>query len=247
MTGRFAGLIHDDQWNYSIAGWVCAPELADSVNVELWVGGGPGVGQLFKTVTANGSEDGDQSAVCHSPVGNRSFRYALSPWERTVYGGQSVYALAKSVGGTIQDLNMGDSASQRVIPSMDRFVQWLGWDIENTGPAENSRTFKLTVRNTGNVMWGATNDAGHVFLHVGPTDQFIGGPKDSTWDFELPHPVAPGEDVSFEWTVPLGDEQYTVNYSAQMRVDALGFGDLVSKPFYFSRSFKSRCPKCEQP
>ena len=242
---EFAGLVHDAEWNYSIAGWVCAQSLTDAVAVELWIGAGPGQGRLLATVTANGDGDGDKRAQCDSDVRGRSFRYQLSPYERTVYSGQSVYAVAKSPGGAMHDLNLGAATTQRVIPAMDRFVQWQRWEIETTDPSEDSRTLKLTVRNTGNVMWGATKDAGHVFLHVGPTERFIGGP--SSMDFELPHPVAPGEDVSFEWSEQLINVRSTYDYSAQMRVDRLGFGDIISHSFHLPATFHSRCPTCQQP
>ena len=240
MSGRFAGLIHDSEWNYSIAGWVCAPELADSVNVELWVGGGPGVGKLLKTVTANGSEDGDQSAACHSQVGNRSFRYALTPSERTVYGGQSVYAVAKSVGSPIHDLNMGDSATQRVIPAMDRFDAWVSWTKLPYDRRADYQTLQIRVRNTGNVMWGATKDSGHHFLYVFGQSNLT--QQKFSWNLELPHAVAPGDTATIEWNVPIIKHSritprlvYTLN--AQMRVDALGFGDTLTQKFTMPISF----------
>ena len=247
LVGGFPGFIHDANWNYSIAGWVCGQGKDDIVMVDLWVGGGPGVGTLLGTVQANGNDDGDKSAVCESGVSGRSFRFPFNTWGRSTYAGQSVYAVAKKVGNGLSDLNMADTTTQRVVPDLHRSVALVDWsssgEVSYGKHGWASTPITLTLRNTGNVVWGGTAASGNTFVYVGYV-----GDRQHDQNLALPHPVAPGETVTLSWRAPLPSYRNRATMHAQMRVDAIGFGDVFTKWFELARNESvPPCRGCQIP
>lgn len=91
IAGNIDGVPVDGSGNASIGGWACSAGLAQSINVDLYVGGPAGTGTMIGRYTANQSSEPAVASACSVSSGSYRFNIPLSTTTRGQYAGQAIY------------------------------------------------------------------------------------------------------------------------------------------------------------
>jgi YD repeat-containing protein len=113
ILGNIDGVPIDGSGNASIGGWACSTGLAQSINVDLYVGGPYGSGTFVGRYTANQSSEPAVANACNVGSGSYRFSIPLSTTARGQYAGQTIYIHGISPIGAA-NLLIGNSGSYTV-------------------------------------------------------------------------------------------------------------------------------------
>ena len=91
IFGYIDGVAIDGSGNASTGGWACSTGLAQSINVDLYVGGPYGSGTFVGRYIANQSSEPAVANACSVSSGSYRFSIALSTTTRGQYAGQAIY------------------------------------------------------------------------------------------------------------------------------------------------------------
>lgn len=91
IIGNIDGVPVDGSGNASIGGWACSAGLAQSINVDLYMGGPAGTGTMIGRYTANQSSEPAVASACNVSSGSYRFNIPLSTTVRSQYAGQTIY------------------------------------------------------------------------------------------------------------------------------------------------------------
>ncbi len=218
VRGDVQGVDHDGNWNYILKGWACAVGIADGIEVQVYAGGGAGTGTHVVTARADQPADAAVANHCESGSTAHAFQIPLGFDGRSAYGGQAIHVLAKSPSAAIADQELPNSGAHTV-PGMDRASEVVGWSGTEGVVGGDTTTVTVTLRNTGNVVWGAEG-TGNTYLAHGSS------PSSFTATVALPGPVAPGQDAAFSWqfTAPRPIKTDYYHLAAQMATDGPTWG-----------------------
>jgi hypothetical protein len=91
ITGSIDGVDFDDAGNAAVVGWACSAGLAQSINVDLYLGGPAGSGTGIGRYVANLSSEAAVANACNVSTGSYRFSIPLSAAVRSQYTGQAIY------------------------------------------------------------------------------------------------------------------------------------------------------------
>lgn len=91
ITGHIDARPIDGSGNASIEGWACSTGLAQSINVDLYVGGPAGSGTFVGRYPANQSSEPAVASACNVSSGSYRFQIPLTNTTRSQYAGQAIY------------------------------------------------------------------------------------------------------------------------------------------------------------
>lgn len=242
VIGEFQGVERDADWNYFAKGWACAVGEQGAIEVQAFVGGGAGVGTYVASVRADQPADAAVATNCQTPSQARAFRMPLGIGLRGAYGGRGIFLVGKAPNGNIGDQQLANSGTQGV-PAIIRATEVVGWSGVGMSmfPGQTS-TVKLTMRNTGNVVWGA-DGTGNTYLARGtyPTSLNVA--------VALPGRIAPGQEAVFSWTFTAPRPITTTSYhmAAQMATDGTTWGPSTTAVIQVEGSGGCVGTRCTQP
>ncbi len=221
VRGEIRSVEHDENWNYFLQGWACAVGVGNGIEVQVYTGGSAGSGTLVATGRADQAADATVANQCESGSSAHAFSIPLGFDVRTAHGGQALFVLAKSPSANVADQELTNSGANAV-PGMDRNSEVVGWIGTGEMIAINPTTVTVTLRNTGNVVWGGEG-TGYTYLSRGTSSASF------TTTVPLSGLVAPGQEASFSWSFsaqPVNTTRYPV--AAQMSTDGVNWGALAT-------------------
>ncbi len=242
VIGEFQGVERDADWNYFAKGWACAVGEQGAIEVQAFVGGGAGVGTYVASVRADQPADAAVATSCQTPSQARAFRIPLGIGLRGAHAGKGIFLIGKAPNGNIGDQQLANSGTQGV-PAIAWAAEVVGWSGVGMSmfPGQTS-TVKLTMRNTGNVVWGA-DGTGNTYLARGtyPTSLNVA--------VALPGRVAPGQEAVFSWTFTAPRPITTTSYhmAAQMATDGTTWGPSTTAVIQVEGSGGCVGTRCTQP
>jgi YD repeat-containing protein len=110
ITGNIEGVPIDGSGNASVVGWACSTGLAQSITVDLYVGGPYGTGTFIGSYTANQGSEPAVASACHVSSGSYRYSIPLSTTVRSQYVGQTIYIYGISPIGS-DNLLLNNSGS----------------------------------------------------------------------------------------------------------------------------------------
>lgn len=116
VIGSVDGVSNASAATADLLGWTCSVGLAQSIQVEAFVNGGPGVGTSMGTFTANLSSEAGVAQACHVGSGAYRFDIPLSDAFRIAHASQSLYVVGKSPNGGTDVVLPGSGAAGAVVP-----------------------------------------------------------------------------------------------------------------------------------
>ncbi len=117
VTGNIDGVTNGTAATADLVGWACSTGLAQSIQVQAFVNGGPGVGTSMGTFTANVASEAAVAQACHVGSGAYRFDIPLSDAFRIAHAGQGLYVVGKSPNGGA-DVVLPGSGTAVVPPSV---------------------------------------------------------------------------------------------------------------------------------
>jgi YD repeat-containing protein len=91
IVGNIDGITIDASGNAVLTGWACSTNLAQSINVDLYVGGPAGSGTGIGRYTANLPSESAVATQCKVSSGNYRFQIPITAAMRSQYVGQAIY------------------------------------------------------------------------------------------------------------------------------------------------------------
>ncbi|MEZ2416348.1 hypothetical protein [Luteibacter sp. RCC_6_2] len=116
VIGNLDGVANTTAATAILRGWACSTGLAQSIQVEAFVNGGPGVGTSMGTFTANVASEAAVAQACHVGSGSYRFEISLSDAFRVAHSGQSLYVVGKSPNGGADVVLPGSGGAGAVVP-----------------------------------------------------------------------------------------------------------------------------------
>jgi YD repeat-containing protein len=118
VVGNVDGVVNSTIPTADLVGWACSTGLAQSIQVEAFVNGGPGVGTSVGSFSANTASEQAVAQACQVESGSYRFDIPLTDAFRIAHAGQSLYVVGKSPnGGT--DVVLSGSGGVVVPPSVE--------------------------------------------------------------------------------------------------------------------------------
>lgn len=99
VVGGIDGINVGSQGNGFVSGWACSSGLAQSINVDLYVGGPVGTGTLIGRYSASQASEAGVLSACGVTTGSYRFYIALTAATQSQYAGQGVYVYGISPVG----------------------------------------------------------------------------------------------------------------------------------------------------
>jgi YD repeat-containing protein len=225
VVGQIEGISYDGAGNYYLNGWACSVGVVQPIDVQLYVGGPADTGSNVVTVKAGNSSSNAAHVVnaCQTNQTARSFKIWLDPGFRTYQAGKPLYLYGLSPVGTQHDGLMAGSGSYTV-PGVVYSAEFVGWSAPSRMASDETATFTLQMRNTGNVIWGGAGAPG-IWLQYGNSTGAMSTVAG------LNGTVAPGQTATFSWsyTAPRPAGSYAArNFFGQMTASGKGFFGPVS-------------------
>ncbi|MBB5360409.1 YD repeat-containing protein, partial [Rhodanobacter sp. ANJX3] len=91
VYGYVGGVSIDGSGNATVTGWACSTGIAQSISVDLYLGGPAGAGTDIGRYTANQASEPAVASACDVSSGSYRFSIPLSVATRTQYAGQVIY------------------------------------------------------------------------------------------------------------------------------------------------------------
>ena len=91
VIGNIDGLSTDGVGNVTLMGWACSTNLAQSINVDLYVGGPYGTGTAIGRYLANQASEAGVAASCNVASGSYRFAIPIDSATRAQYAGLPIY------------------------------------------------------------------------------------------------------------------------------------------------------------
>jgi YD repeat-containing protein len=113
ITGNIDAVSLDGSGNANIYGWACSTNIAQSINVDLYLGGPAGTGTFIGRYLANQSSEPGVATACNVSTGSYRFVIPLSTTTRAQYAGKLVYVHGISPVGN-PNLLIGNSGVDAV-------------------------------------------------------------------------------------------------------------------------------------
>jgi YD repeat-containing protein len=113
IIGNIDGLGTDSAGNATLLGWACSSNIAQSINVDLYVGGPAGSGVGIGRYLANQSSEAGVASACNVSGGSYRFVIPLSSATRAEYASQPMYVHGISPVGE-PNYTIGNSGSFNV-------------------------------------------------------------------------------------------------------------------------------------
>ena len=174
VTGTIDGVAIDGSGNAGITGWACSTGLAQSISVDLYLGGPNGSGTYIGRYSADQSSEPAVASACAVSSGSYRYDIPLSTTTRTQYVNQPIYVygispvgagnLSLANGGTYHvPVNEPAGAPSLNVPaSSDVSHYTVSWSIVS---GATSYTLQeqvnggswATVQNSAATSWGATS------------------------------------------------------------------------------------------
>ncbi|MEX1829120.1 RHS repeat domain-containing protein [Luteibacter sp. CQ10] len=200
VTGNIDGVSSDGV----ISGWACSTYMAQSINVDLYVGGAAGTGVMLGRYTANVGSEPAVASACGVGGGSYRFQIALTSAQRVQFGGQAIYLHGISPIGAANNLLPG--SGRFTVPVAVRNAQFVGQSVATTMQVGGVQTVNVQMYNNGNYTW----TAGTAFKLGSVGNSTIWGPG----RVELPSDIAPGQTASFTFniTAPSTPGAYTFQW-----------------------------------
>lgn len=243
VRGEIQGIEHDESWNYFLKGWACAVGVGEGIEVQVYAGGGSGTGTQLASARADQAADATVANQCESGSSAHAFRIPLGFDVRGAYAGQGLFVLAKSPSANVADQELAHSGAN-AMPGMGRNAEVVGWSGDGSMVAGEVTTLTVTLRNTGNLVWGAVG-TGNTYLARGSSSTSLNEtvPLNGT--------VAPGQDASFSWqfTAPRTTSTTLYHFVAQMATDGGTWGPAASTTISVDGAggCDDNTPACTQP
>ncbi|NYE30634.1 YD repeat-containing protein [Rhodanobacter sp. K2T2] len=91
VTGSIDGVSIDGSGNATVTGWACSTGIAQSISVDLYLGGPAGTGTDIGRYTANQTSEPAVASACDVSSGSYRYSIPLSVATRSQYAGQAIY------------------------------------------------------------------------------------------------------------------------------------------------------------
>ena len=92
ILGNIDGLTAPDaSGNVSLLGWACSTGIAQSISVDLYLGGPAGSGVFISRTSANQSSEPAVAAACQVGAGSYRFNIPVTMTTRSQYAGKAIY------------------------------------------------------------------------------------------------------------------------------------------------------------
>jgi len=91
ITGNIDGVNTDGAGNAAVFGWACSTNLAQSINVDLYLDGPAGSGTMIGRYLANQTSEPAVASSCGVTSGSYRFAIPLSTTTRSQYAGSLIY------------------------------------------------------------------------------------------------------------------------------------------------------------
>ncbi|WP_285404947.1 hypothetical protein [Luteibacter sp. ME-Dv--P-043b] len=117
VVGNVDGVSNATSVTADLRGWSCSTGLAQSIQVEAFVNGGPGTGTSMGTFTANVASEAAVAQACQVGSGSYRFDIPLSDDFRVAHAGQSLYVVGKSPNGGADVVLSGSGGANAVVPA----------------------------------------------------------------------------------------------------------------------------------
>lgn len=218
LAGTIDGVGPDAQWNYYLNGWACSVGATAAIDVHLYLGGPAGSGTYIGSYRADGAAEAAVGQACESSNNAHRFNIPLSLDFRRQHGGKSIHVHA--VAPTQQILL--PSSGSHAVPGIGNNAEIVSYEAPDFMYLGETAGVTVRVRNTGNVIWGASG---------GETYSFS---KNSTVyrmpdRVSLPGPIAPGAVATFNFSV-YADREGVIQVGGRMLSDSSGwFGASTTK------------------
>ena len=255
ITGWIDGVYIDGSGNASIGGWACSTGLAESISVDLYVGGPAGTGTFVGRYTANQSSEAAVASVCNVNSGSYRYSVPLSTATRSQYVGQTIYihgispvaglpnSLLNNSGNFKVPVNEPAGAPSLSVPGTnDTGSYTVSWSAV-TGATSYTLQEQInggawnSVQSNASTSWGASNKSvGSYSYRV----QACNGSGCSAWSVAatinvVPPPPssapalsAPGNNGTGGYTVSLGAVGGATSYILQEQVNGGGWSTVQS-------------------
>lgn len=145
IAGNIDGAPVDGSGNASIGGWACSAGLAQSINVDLYLGGPYGTGTFIGTYVANQSSEPAVASACSVSGGSYRFNIPLSTTTRGQYGGKTIYIHGISPVGL--DNSLLSNSGNLTVP------------VNEPAGAPSLSVPSTSSNGSYNVSWSAITDA----------------------------------------------------------------------------------------
>lgn len=203
-----------------ISGWACSTYLAQSINVDLYLGGPYGTGTGIGRYLANKASEAAVNSACSVGSGSYRFQIQLSNAQRVLYGGKTIYVHGISPIGAANSV-IGASGNFRV-PLAVRNAQFSAQMLVAAMLPGQSKSITVQMRNNGNYTWTAATN-----FRLGSQNPA----NNSTWGIarvNATSDVAPGQTGTFNFTIKAPATPGVYNLQWQMLQENVAwFGDLT--------------------
>ncbi|BFI94616.1 MAG: hypothetical protein RSP_01260 [Rhodanobacter sp.] len=174
ITGNIDGVSIDGSGNAGVGGWACSAGLAQSINVDLYVGGPYGTGTFVGRYAADQSSEPAVASACSVSSGSYRFNIPLSTTTRSQYAGKTIYihgispvgldnTLLSNSGNFTVPVNEPAGAPTLSLPSTSNngsySVSWsaiTGATSYNLQEQVNSGAWN-TVQGSASISWATAN------------------------------------------------------------------------------------------
>lgn len=100
IVGNIDGLVTTDAaGDVSISGWACSTGIAQSISVDLYLGGPAGSGVFISRTSANQTSEPGVASACQVSTGSYRFAIPLAMTTRSQYVGKAIYVHGISPAG----------------------------------------------------------------------------------------------------------------------------------------------------
>lgn len=175
VIGTIDGVSIDGSGNASVTGWACSTGIAQSINVDLYLGGS-GVGNGSTDIgryTANQSSEPAVASACDVSSGSYRYSIPLSVATRGQYAGQPIYVYGISpegqnnpaltnAGSFVVPVNEPAGAPTLTVPATSNVSSYTVFWSAVSGATSYTLQEQVngggwaTVQNSAAISWGAT-------------------------------------------------------------------------------------------
>ena len=187
ITGNIDGVSIDGSGNATIVGWACSTNLAQSIDVDLYIGGpygngGIGIGRYVANVTSEPAV----ATACDVTTGSYRFSIPLTSAQRTQYVGQLIYVYGISpVGG--QNLSLANSGTYAVPanPSAPAAPASLSATVAANLGSITATWSSVSNATSYNVQYNVNGGAWSTPTSVTIPSYTLNAPADGSYTFEV--------------------------------------------------------------
>lgn len=203
-----------------ITGWACSTWLAQSINVDLYLGAPAGTGVGIGRFLANKSSEAAVDSACSVSSGSYRFQIQLTNAQRVAYGGATIYIHGISPVGATN--NLLSASGNFTIPVAVRDAQFSAQNYFTAMLPGKSATVTVKMRNNGNYTWTAASN-----FRLGSQNPA----NNATWGVSrviATSDVAPGQTGTFNLTIRAPSTPGVYNFQWRMLQENVAwFGDLT--------------------